>query len=374
VIEPCVLYVDDDAANRIVFEASFKSKFPIETASSGEAALLRMAQVPVAVLFTDQRMPGMAGNELLRKTKEVSAETVGVVLTAYDDVEPILEAMNSGYASRYIIKPWKPAEIESTIRWGLEVYRLGRAKSDLEMKLIESDRFTTLGSIAAGMLHDLRQPLTIISANIDILAERSERDSEPLAMLSDARTALDQVMALVESALRYLATGKRDGSAGDPSLAARYSLKLCAPVVLANGGYLSSTLPDKIPLVGLPTSALTQIMVNLLLNAAQALPPRESLTVEQRRVPAVVELGLAVDGERVRISVRDSGVGMTPEVRARALEPFFTTKPAGVGTGLGLFNTRTLVDEAHGELLLDSRPGEGTTVTVWLPATGEKKG
>ena len=368
--DPCILYVDDDQANRLVFEQSFKSRFPVETLPTGEAALRRMAEGPVAVLFSDQRMPGMAGNELLRLAREISQHTVGIVLTAYDDIEPILEAMNSGYVSRYLIKPWTVAEIESTIRWGVEVYRLARAKGELELKLLESDRFTTLGSIAAGILHDLNQPLTIISANLESVAESVTLAGDQDGMLRDARQALEQVMQLVESALRYLATGRRDDAMGDITLAARYSIKLSAPVVLSHGGILASKLADTLPQVPLPTSALTQIMVNLLINAAQALPVRGPGS--GRRDPARVELELQHDRDGVRLTVHDQGTGMTPEVQARATEPFFTTKPAGVGTGLGLFNTRTLVEQARGTLTLESRPGEGTTVTVWLPAVGHK--
>jgi signal transduction histidine kinase len=105
------------------------------------------------------------------------------------------------------------------------------------------------------------------------------------------------------------------------------------------------------------TSGLTQVMVNLVMNAAQ------SLVVRGGRV----DLTVKPEAAGVRILVSDTGTGMTPEVLARVREPFFTTKPPGVGTGLGLYNTQRLINDAAGELAITSVPDQGTTVSIWLP-------
>src|SRR6476659_1984512 len=99
--EHLVLYVDDERANRIVFEQSFNKKFRIKSVDSGEAALAVIAEEPVAVLVTDQRMPGMSGDELLVRFKSLSPDTIRIVVTAYSDLDPILRAVNEGLVVRY---------------------------------------------------------------------------------------------------------------------------------------------------------------------------------------------------------------------------------------------------------------------------------
>src|SRR5512132_3409866 len=107
---PLVLYVDDEKANRIVFEQSV-TEFNVISASDGPQALEVMAQQDVAVLVTDMRMPEMSGEELLRIAKERNPQTIRMVVTAYADVDPILRAINEGLVARYIVKPWQRTEL-----------------------------------------------------------------------------------------------------------------------------------------------------------------------------------------------------------------------------------------------------------------------
>jgi two-component system, cell cycle sensor histidine kinase and response regulator CckA len=112
---------------------------------------------------------------------------------------------------------------------------------------------------------------------------------------------------------------------------------------------------------------LEQVLMNLALNARDAMPGGGELTIDVRNETSPPP---SLDGEHfVCVKVGDCGRGMTPEVAARALEPFFTTKPSGQGTGLGLPSVYGIVTQAGGSIELDSTPGEGTCVTVWLPAT-----
>src|SRR5262249_53679304 len=109
-LEPLVLFVDDDRANRIVFEQSL-AEFNVITASDGQSALRLMEHDEIAVLVTDMRMPGMSGEELLRIAKSRHPHTIRMVVTAYQDVDPILRAINDGLVARYIIKPWVREEL-----------------------------------------------------------------------------------------------------------------------------------------------------------------------------------------------------------------------------------------------------------------------
>ena len=180
------------------------------------------------------------------------------------------------------------------------------------------------------------------------------------ASIEDAMIATQQLNDIAVSAQRFLNTGKSQPMAsGDVALAARYSVTLCRPAIAIQKGVLKHLVDERLPLVTLGTTELTQVIVNLLVNAAQALVPG--------RRPSTVELHVSKQGERVALTVRDTGRGMSPATLARVREPFFTTKGEGEGTGIGLYNVERIVTEAGGTLAIDSVENEGTTVTIVLP-------
>jgi len=135
---PLVLYVDDERANRIVFEQSLGTDFRIKAVADGHSALAILDEQDVAVLVTDMRMPGMNGEELLRIAKERKPQTFRVVVTAYADVDPILRAINEGLVARYIIKPWIRAELVQVLRWATEAWTFTRNSNALHTRLMET--------------------------------------------------------------------------------------------------------------------------------------------------------------------------------------------------------------------------------------------
>ena len=350
---PLIVYIDDEHANRVVFEASLKSHFRIETFASGEEGLARLIPGDVAVLVTDQRMPGMSGNEVLRLARERSPQTERVVLTAYDEAGPILEALNSGLASRYVVKPWVRAELIATLESCLAVHRLRSEKLDLEHRLFAGERFVTLGAIASGVFHDMSQPLLVMSSTLPTFTS-----DDPDALV-DSRAAVEQLAALVRGAKMFLTPGKTIESIGDAASAARTAIALCRGRIAQGEIDFKCELADALPPTPVPTPALVQVLVNLLVNAAQA------RRTEGPR--STIRLTIAIANGGILMTVRDNGSGMSPEVLAHVREPFFTTKPAGEGTGLGLFSCQRLVAGHGGTLEIQSTQGEGTTVSAWIP-------
>ena len=166
-----ILYVDDERANRIVFEQAFGKTYRVKSVDSGAAALAVLAERPIAVLVTDQRMPGMSGDELLTRFKVASPETIRIVVTAYSDVDPILRAVNDGLVARYIVKPWDRKELDQILRWALEAHVLGRQDSALQLRLFETERLMTLGQLSAHVLHDIGNLMGALSPNLELLEE-----------------------------------------------------------------------------------------------------------------------------------------------------------------------------------------------------------
>ncbi len=353
-VNPLIVYVDDEPANRTVFEASMKSRFRVESFASGEEALARLETGDVAVLVTDQRMPGLSGNEILQRARARSPNTQRVVITAYDDAGPILEALNTGLASRYVVKPWVRTELIETLESCLDVYRLRLEKISLEHRLFEGERFVTLGGLSAGIYHDMSQPLLVLSSALDTFEA-----TDPTVM-ADAKVAAGQLLAMIRSAKQFLVPGGRVEPRGDAREASGAAATLCHGRLRNAGVALEIDIAETLPPTQMATTAIVQVLVNLLVNASQA--------IRGEGPKSIVKLRVRPGDGGVEMSVRDNGTGMPPEILAKALKPFFTTKPSGEGTGLGLFSCQRLATENGGRLSIESKAGEGTTVTLWVPA------
>jgi DNA-binding NtrC family response regulator len=128
-----ILIVDDESANLRALERLFREDYEVLTAGSGADALELLRQHDVALLITDQRMPGMTGIELLKNTASLRPRMVRIILTGYTDVEALVEAINCGQVYKYVTKPWNNGEVRLTVSRALEHYETIKARHDLEM-------------------------------------------------------------------------------------------------------------------------------------------------------------------------------------------------------------------------------------------------
>jgi signal transduction histidine kinase len=137
-----ILYVDDEPDNLRIFELTFGREFSIFTAKSGEEGLEVLSRLPVALILSDHRMPGMTGTEFLARAAEIDTKTVRIMVTAYGDAETLSEAINTGAIYRYIPKPWVPEDVRATLRRGIEAYALDREREQLVRELALINRIS----------------------------------------------------------------------------------------------------------------------------------------------------------------------------------------------------------------------------------------
>jgi signal transduction histidine kinase len=381
--EHLIVYVDDERPNRIVFEQSFGNRFNVRALSSAKAALELLRNESAAVVITDQRMPEMSGHDLLLKVKQLYPETVRVVITAYSDLDPILAAVNEGLVARYIIKPWDRAEVEQILLWSLEAFSLGRQKSALQLRLMQTERLVTLGSMAAAVLHDLHQPLTNLTINVERLADLAKL-YDKLQPLLDAvpgnkkeRAQVQQALQEVPELARDLVTSCRvmtditarlkqflraepapEPVGVDPVPIIQYAISVCRETAVRARGRINYEGPPSLPKLRIGSTELTQVLINVVANAAQALLGRD-------RSGGRVGVTVQDLGASLQISVEDDGTGMSAEVLKKVGTPFFSTRREG--TGLGVAQCRRLVEGAGGSFRIDSVEGKGTTVAFSLP-------
>ncbi len=378
---PLILYVDDEAANRVVFESAFSDRFHIRSVSSAQAALDVLSEHVPAVVVSDQRMPGMSGTELLSLVRDRSPDSMRVILTAYSDPESMLEAINKGEVSRYLVKPWSKAEMVAVLNSSIETFQLKVQSRELSLQMYDAQRFSMIGLLSATLAHDMTSPLSAIVSNLERLAvhgntlvgmqarltsagvsdwteaERDAADELPV-IAKEVRQSADYLTGLVQSVRAGARANK--GDLADPRVVLEMAATLARGVATERGGKLLVAEPaSNLPRVKLSTMELMQVLVNLLTNAAQALHRK----LPERRV----QTSAAEKDDGIEFVIADTGPGMTPEQVERAGRVRFTTKPDGQGTGLGLTICRQLVEQAGGKFTLKSELGNGTTVTFWLP-------
>lgn len=382
--KPLIVYVDDERPNRIVFEHSVGPEFNVKALPDAKSALELMSHEEVAVLLTDMRMPEMTGDQLLRIVKERYPSTIRMVITAYSDIEPILEAINQGLVARYIVKPWQRDELIQVLRWGIEAWTFGKESGALQRRLLETERLATLGSIAGAVVHDLNQPLAGLVINADRLLElgdaaaplkrilAGERLSGPdRALVQDLADDLAELAKdLHENAVHlrnvtqslagflYHRPAEAPPPATDPLPLVKNAIAVCHDIAIRARGLIVYDGPGTLPKVRMPATELTQVLINLVANAAQALLARGE--PEGR-----VRVTTRADDATVTFEIRDDGVGMSPEVLSRVGTPFFTTRKEGIG--LGLAQCQRLVGKAGGSFRMTSELGVGTTVIFTIP-------
>jgi PAS domain S-box-containing protein len=235
----------------------------------------------------------------------------------------------------------------------------------VQESVLLADRLAATGTMAAGMAHEINNPMTAVIANLDYVIEESTEGRAAISgdlreALRDARDAAGRVRDLVRD-LKLFARGQEEASvAVELAPVVESTLRLARPSMAARARVVVDLAPVP-PVVG-TASRVGQVLLNLLVNAAQAIPDGEA---ERHTVRVVTRVA---DDGRVMLEVEDDGVGMSPEVQRRMFEPFFTTKPVGVGTGLGLPVVRRLVQDMGGAIECQSAAGRGTHFRVLLPA------
>ena len=246
-----------------------------------------------------------------------------------------------------------------------------------EESQLHRQKMEAVGTLAGGIAHDFNNILTAILGFGRLAEEQlAERNGAPLAdeELNRVRNDVLEMMKAAEHATiltnQLLSFSRRQmvkPEALDAAEAVRSVGALLRGILGERVELVIETTPD-LPLVFIDKSQLTQVLLNLALNARDAMPDGGTLTIATAGLPAMAEDDDLPAGHYVEISVRDTGIGMSSELKVRAFEPFFTTKGLGKGTGLGLSTVYGIVSRAHGRVQLDTAEGSGTSVRVFLPA------
>jgi signal transduction histidine kinase len=377
---PRVLFVDDEPHVVSALADSLRQSYEVTTATSGSEGLrVLVDQGPFAVLVSDFCMPGMNGAEFLAQVRYAAPDTVRMLLTGHATVDGAIAAVNEGNVFRFLTKPCPPAVLVRALEDAIEQSRLVTAdRLLLEHKLesmsghlIRAERLASLGTMAGAIGHELNNMLTVLMGTVDFLEEDVEKGELPNRATLDTLRQVQQHLALHAHSLLDFGRPERGHHEERTDLR-----KAVTDVVamLRMAGILRSVqvrldLPEQAVSVPLRKSGVEQVILNLVKNAVEAL-------ADQRRANPRVDITLTCDGtSRMAVcTVSDNGSGIAEHKLPLLFEPYFTTKSADRGTGLGLFVVKHVVCDAGGDVAVKSVSGQSTTFTLRVPLAEEERG
>jgi len=419
-----LLVVDDTPVSaEVLSQVLRKANYDVRTERNGLSALETIEQDPPELILLDVIMPGIDGFETCRRLKANPdlTEIPVIFITGSDDTSSRVQGLEVG-AVDYITKPFEYNEVLSRIEVHLRLYRLTRsleqevetrtaqlretlaAMQKMQVQLIQGEKMSALGQLVAGIAHEINNPVNFIQGNIahakdyikDLLAlvetyqkNTPEPNDEIEAAIEDADLEflqedlpkLFKSMQVGTDRIRGIVKSLRTFSRTDDTQTEKTDLHEGLDSTLMILGNRMKAKPDRpevqvvkiygvLPLVECYPGPINQVFMNILANAADALDDKYDSLSEMAREefqPTIWIETAELDDDRVEITIADNGPGIPAKVRSQIFDSFFTTKPKGKGTGIGMSISREIVvDQHHGQLDCQSS-SMGAKFSIVLP-------
>ena len=354
-----ILVIDDE---EIVLDSRTEilrgEGYQLTTAADGTRGLALLKEFRPDVVVVDLKMPGLSGFEVLEQIRSIDATVVAIVITGYATVSSAVEAMKRG-AYDFLPKPFTPEEFRLIIRRGVEKRSLV-----FETIALRRERDLLREHFAAIVSHELKAPLAAIQQNVFVLERELASAATP-----DQRDRLARIKTRMADLIQMVDTWRRGVSVDIDAIKARQvPVSVRVPIDKAvesamiyatrKAVSISVSVPDPAPQVRGDQGTLTEAVVNILGNA-----------VKFSRDGGRIDVTADAQGEQVRISVADHGVGIAPDDLPHVFDAFYSHPgTAGErGSGLGLAVSRRIVEAHGGTITVQSTPGQGSTFVIVLP-------
>jgi len=425
-----ILIVEDSATQAMLLENILgKRGFAVASARNGRLALAWLHEHTPDLVISDIQMPEMNGYELCLKMKEDHGlKSVPIMLlTSLSAPQDIIRGLECG-ADNFVVKPYEETFLLSRIHSVLEnqalrkegaeeaaipIYFAGErylitanrlqilnlllstyetaVKTNLDLikaheelkaaqaQLIQAEKFQSVGRLAAGVAHEVKNPLAIMEMGLGFLSGlRTLGEGEAPAILAEMKEAVRRANTVISGLMEYSAFNESGVASVDLDKVIDQTLEVVANQLAQSRVAVRKEFAEGVPHCLVDSSRMGQVFANLFTNACHAMPNGGTLTVRSAfksltAADAAFEAGDR-SGVRVRagdkaivVEVEDTGVGIPEENMTKLFEPFFSTKPTGKGTGLGLTVARKIVELQGGRIDIRNREGGGARVTLTLP-------
>jgi len=357
---PRILIIDDEP---VVLESCTEilldQPYEMTTADRGQRGLEMVDEFQPDLVFVDLKMPGMSGIEVLEEVNRRDPAVVTVVITGYATVDSAIEAMKRG-AYDFIPKPFTPDQFRVVTRRSLEKRRLV-----LETIALRREKEMLRENFAAIVSHELKSPLNAVQQNLFVLSRQLTDAATP-----EQQERLDRMQSRIADLLEMVDTWLRSVTVDAGSIEERFGpLPISLPITKAiecvephatrKGVAITTSFgPSPVTVLG-DEVTLTEAFTNIVGNAIKYSHPNGTVTITTKRL-----------NTEVRVDIADDGVGIADDDLPHVFEDFYRSDTGALqveGIGLGLAISRRIIEAHDGTVSIESRAGEGTTVTVLLP-------
>jgi two-component system, probable response regulator PhcQ len=380
-----ILYVDDEEKSLKYFERAFGDDFRVLTASNAQDGFKLLAQHAneIGLLLTDQRMPGEKGVWLLERARQFCPRILRILVTAYSDFDAAIAAVNSGAIYKYVGKPWDPPQLELTLRHGLEFFmvqaerdQLLHEKMSVLRNMMIADRVVSLGLLAAGLSHQIRNSLVAVKTFLDLAPNKMAEERASTNGLrnpefwKDYHQNVQSQMEKINSLLKDLWTASENPSA---PFADEVSLRQVIDEALATLHdqfaarriEIENRIPDTLPTLKVDKPKFRRLF-ELLLKEELATLPAES------RVTFSAELEGSGAKAEIVVQIADNGPGLPPDALRVVFDPFVVRDSVPSEYGINLMACFFIVHHHGGKIDAKSQPGSGTIFNLRLPLQPER--
>lgn len=379
-----ILYVDDEEKSLSNFSRAFGEEFRVFTASSAQTgfALLQKHAEEIGLLMTDQRMPGEKGVWLLEKARQFRPNILRVLVTAYADMEAAIAAVNSGAIYKYVTKPWDPPQLELTLRQGLEFFmvqserdQLLREKMSVLRNMMIADRIVSLGLLAAGLSHQIRNSLVAVKTFLDLAPKKMAEERASTNGLrnpdfwKDYHSNVQSQIEKINSLLKDLWVASENSStpfADEISLqdVIAESVEGFREQFTARRIVLEINIPASLPKIKVDKPKFKRLFDLLFKEEIATLPAGCKISME-------AELQGGVKPE-IFVRISDNGPGLPPDALRVVFDPFVVRESVPSEYGINLMACFFIVHHHGGNIDARSLPGRGTLFTIRLPLHPER--
>jgi two-component system probable response regulator PhcQ len=374
-----ILYVDDEEKSLKYFARAFEDQFRIFTASSAQEGLkvLEEHQAEIGLLLTDQRMPGEKGVWLLERARQLKPRIIRMLATAFSDMDAAIAAVNTGAIYKYITKPWDPPQLEATIKRGLEFFIVQRERDQLlkeKMSVLHNmmiaDRIVSLGLLAAGLSHHIRNSLVAVKTFLDLAPAKLQEESLDLSGLRNPEFWKDYYQN-VQCQIEKINNMLKDLWAASESPVFAFKDEVSVRDVVesviqklqtafaARNVRVRNEIPSTLPLLKVDKPKFDRLFELLFKDEIVSLPAGGEIIISAKPLP-----GTAETGPEVEIQLRDDGPGLPKEALRLIFDPFVIRTDSPMEYGINLMACYFIVHHHGGKIEAIGGEGQGTTFSI----------
>ena len=364
-----VMIVDDNSNIRTAVSSVLKGDYEITQAESGNRAIEILNHDPqFSVITLDLEMPGLSGIETLIAIKKINPDIEVLILSAHSDVNSARDALEYG-AYAYIDKPFNNKNLREAVRKGIirnrklsEVKETSEKLAMVKAQLIESEKFSIIGQLVAGVSHEVNNPLTAIIGYSELAMMFGDPSQETKDYISKIKTSAMLCKSIVEKLLSFSRKNEGEKETVDIVSVIENSIDLAEFETKKCGVKVNFEPVSELPRITANFFEIQQVFLNIINNACHAL-------IAYRESNRTLTIKTEYNENSVRIIFEDNGPGIPEENLKKIFEPLFTTKPKGEGTGLGLSICFEIIKSHRGNIFVGNTD-EGARFIIELPVQG----